>query len=52
MRTVWITDQQIAQRIIQDSRNAYYATGHPCARPYDYACNGNACGGRSAYRGL
>src|ERR1700683_4338314 len=27
------TDQQIVERIVQDSRNAYYATGHPCAAP-------------------
>jgi hypothetical protein len=44
-----LTDQQIAERIIQGSRNAYYATGHPCACPYDHARNGSACGGRSAY---
>jgi hypothetical protein len=43
------TDQQIVELIIQDSRNAYYATGHPCACPYDHARNGSMCGGRSAY---
>jgi hypothetical protein len=44
-----LTDQQIVDRIIQDSRNAYYATGHPCACPYDTARNSSACGARSAY---
>lgn len=44
-----LSDQQIVQRIIQDSRNQYYATGHPCACPYDHARNGSMCGGRSAY---
>ena len=44
-----LTDQQIVQRIIQDSRQAYYATGHPCACPDDLARNGSRCGARSAY---
>jgi len=44
-----LTDQQIADRIIQESRAAYYATGHPCACPDDLARNGSLCGGRSAY---
>jgi len=44
-----LSDQQIVDRIIQDSRNSYYATGHPCACPYDHARNGSMCGGRSAY---
>src|SRR6478752_3369634 len=44
-----LTDDQIRSVIIQESRNAYYATGHPCACPYDHARNGSACGGRSAY---
>src|SRR5689334_9679898 len=43
------SDQEIAGKIIQDSRNAYYATGHPCACPEDHARNGSRCGGRSAY---
>jgi hypothetical protein len=43
------TDAQIAGKIIHDSRNAYYATGHPCACPYDRARNGSSCGRRSAY---
>jgi hypothetical protein len=44
-----ISEAQIAERIIQASRSAYYATGHPCACPYDRARNGSSCGGRSAY---
>jgi hypothetical protein len=44
-----LTDAQIAAKIIEDSRNSYYATGHPCACPYDRARNGSSCGGRSAY---
>jgi len=44
-----VTDDQIRSSIIQASRNAYYATGHPCACPYDHARNGSMCGGRSAY---
>jgi len=44
-----LTDDQVITQIIQDSRGAYYATGHPCACPYDRARNGSSCGGRSAY---
>jgi hypothetical protein len=44
-----LTGQQIAERIINDSRSAYYASGHPCACPDDHARNGSLCGGRSAY---
>jgi hypothetical protein len=44
-----LTNAQVACKIIVASRNAYYATGHPCACPYDHARNGNVCGGRSAY---
>jgi hypothetical protein len=44
-----LTDQQIAAKIVQESRQAYYATGHPCACPDDLARNGSRCGGRSAY---
>ena len=43
------TDQQIAAIIVKQSRDAYYATGHPCACPDDLARNGSRCGGRSAY---
>jgi hypothetical protein len=44
-----LTDQQVAEQIIKESRQAYYATGHPCACPEDLARNGSRCGGRSAY---
>lgn len=44
-----LTDTEIVKAIIQDSRSAYYATGHPCACPYDHARNGSSCGRRSAY---
>ena len=40
-----ITNEQIRALIIQASRNAYYATGHPCACPDDRARNGTKCGG-------
>lgn len=44
-----LTDAQVVEKIIQGSRDDYYATGHPCACPYDRARNGSSCGGRSAY---
>jgi hypothetical protein len=44
-----LSDQQIKERVVRDSREAYYATGHPCACPDDLARNGSRCGGRSAY---
>jgi len=44
-----LTDAQIVAKIIQVSRDDYYATGHPCACPYDRARNGSSCGRRSAY---
>jgi hypothetical protein len=43
------TDTQIAEIIVRESREAYYATGHPCACPEDRARNGSRCGARSAY---
>src|SRR5580704_16256984 len=42
-------DQQVSERIVQESRQRYYATGHPCACPEDLARNGSRCGGRSAH---
>jgi hypothetical protein len=39
----------IAALIVKESRNAYYATGRPCACPDDRMRNGHVCGGRSAY---
>lgn len=44
-----LTDQQVAVRIVQESRAAYYATGHPCACPDDHMRNGRSCGRVSAY---
>jgi hypothetical protein len=44
-----LNDKQIAELIVRESRQAYYATGHPCACPEDLARNGSRCGGRSAY---
>src|SRR5689334_20578112 len=44
-----LTDAQIAAAIVKESRDFYYATGHPCACPEDHARNGSRCGGRSAY---
>jgi hypothetical protein len=44
-----LNDTQIRQQIIQDSVDAYLASGHPCACPYNSARNGSSCGGRSAY---
>jgi hypothetical protein len=44
-----LTDQQIIEILIRESRQAYYATGHPCACPEDLARNGSRCGARSAY---
>ena len=41
--------KQIIERLIQESREAYYSTGHPCACPYDHARDRSACGARSAY---
>ena len=43
-----LTDAAIASVIVQASRSQYYATGRPCACPYDTTRNGR-CGGRSAY---
>jgi hypothetical protein len=39
----------IAALVVAASRNAYYATGHPCACPDDSMRNGKKCGSRSAY---
>jgi hypothetical protein len=47
------SDQEIAQKIVQESREAYFARayggGHRCACPYDSAKDGSSCGRRSAY---
>lgn len=39
----------IAALIVQQSRNAYYATGHPCACSDDLTRSGKRCGASSAY---
>src|SRR5436190_16806057 len=39
----------IAAILVEESRRAYYATGHPCACPDDVMRNGRRCGGNSAY---
>lgn len=44
-----LSDQQIAEIIVRDSRAAYHAMGRPCACPDDLARNESRCGGRSAY---
>jgi hypothetical protein len=44
-----LTDDQVRQRVVQESVAQYHVTGHPCACPYDQARNGSNCGGRSAY---
>ncbi len=44
-----LTVAAIAALIVKESRNVYYATGHPCACPDDRMRNGRSCGGRSAY---
>jgi len=44
-----LSDEQVAARIVQESRAAYYATGHPCACPDDHMRNGRQCGRVSAY---
>ena len=44
-----LTVAAIAALIIQESRNAYYATGRPCACPDDTMRNGRSCGSKSAY---
>ena len=43
-----LTDQQIAEVLIRESRQAYHASGHPCAYPEDLARNATRCGARSA----
>lgn len=44
-----LTEQQIAEIIVRESRDAYHKTGRPCACPDDLARNGSRCGARSAY---
>jgi hypothetical protein len=44
-----LSDDEIATKIVQESRQQYYATGHPCACPDDHMRNGRICGNVSAY---
>jgi hypothetical protein len=44
-----LSDDEIVAIVVKQSREAYYATGHPCACPDDLAGNGSRCGRRSAY---
>jgi hypothetical protein len=43
------SDAEIAKEIVEESRQAYYSTGHPCACPDDHMRNGRTCGNVSAY---
>src|SRR5262249_50844992 len=44
-----LTDEQIAQLIVTNSRNKHAATGRPCGCPDDLDRDGNPCGKRSEY---
>ena len=44
-----LSDAQVRERIVQESVNAYLASGKPCACPYNIMRNGQPCGARSAY---
>jgi hypothetical protein len=44
-----MSDAAIAELLVQESRNAYYAKGRPCACPEDRMINRRRCGGNSAY---
>jgi hypothetical protein len=44
-----LTAAAIAVLIVNESRDEYYATGHPCACPDDVTRNGRSCGKMSAY---
>ena len=44
-----MSDAQIREAIVRESRNTYYRTGHPCACPNDSDRRGHSCGRRSAY---
>jgi hypothetical protein len=44
-----VTAAAIAALLVQASRQAYYASGRPCACPDDSMRNGARCGNRSAY---
>jgi hypothetical protein len=42
-------ENQIRQQIVKQSVDAYLATGHPCACPYNLTRSGSRYGARSAY---
>ncbi len=44
-----LSDDQIADILVKESRDAYFRTGHLCACPDDKNRRGGRCGGRSAY---
>jgi hypothetical protein len=44
-----LTAAAVAVLIVKESRDEYYATGHPCACPDDVTRNGRSCGKMSAY---
>jgi hypothetical protein len=46
---VVLSASAVAGLIVQQSRSAYYATGHPCACPDDLTRSGKRCGASSAY---
>jgi hypothetical protein len=44
-----LTTAAIAALLVDQSRNAYHASGRPCACPDDRMRNGRRCGANSAY---
>jgi hypothetical protein len=44
-----LTEQDISEIVVRQSRQGYHSTGRPCACPDDFARNGSRCGLRSAY---
>jgi hypothetical protein len=48
-KTAALSAAAIAALIVRDSRQSYYATGHPCACPDDLTRTGRRCGNMSAY---
>jgi hypothetical protein len=44
-----ISDQEVADAIIEQDTDDYLATGQLCACPYSQAANGWPCGRQSAY---
>jgi hypothetical protein len=48
-KTAALSTAAIAALIVRDSRQNYYASGHPCACPDDLTRTGRRCGNMSAY---